>query len=218
MLAILHLLAMFVADLFKPGRQLEVENLFLRHQLNIALRRAPRRLRLRGSDRALLVWMSRLWPSLLRSARIVQPDTILRWHRAGFRAYWRWKSGCRSRKFHPRGFAPEGESGQHHMRCLPSSICLRCSLPTTATYSLFRKSDGNDHLYRACWLSKVRSRCADHRGVKAGEVLSAGRRVHIGCPFSSASAIPPLRSARSNSCAFCKPNPKIMVVQSSQKR
>ena len=78
MLAILHLLAMFVADLFKPRRQLEVENLFLRHQLNIALRRAPCRLRLRESDRALLVWMSRLCPSLLRSARIVQPDTILR--------------------------------------------------------------------------------------------------------------------------------------------
>jgi hypothetical protein len=49
MLAILHLLAMFVADLFKPRRQLEDENLFLRHQLNIALRRAPCRLRLRGS-------------------------------------------------------------------------------------------------------------------------------------------------------------------------
>ena len=95
MLAILHLLAMFVADLFKPRRQLEVENLFLRHQLNIALRRTPRHLRLRQGDRALLVWMSRLWPSLLRSTRIVQPDTILRWHRAGFRAYWRWKSGAR---------------------------------------------------------------------------------------------------------------------------
>jgi hypothetical protein len=40
----------------------------------------------------LLVWMSRLWPSLLRSARIVQPDTILRRHRTGFRAYWRWKT------------------------------------------------------------------------------------------------------------------------------
>ena len=36
---------------------------------------------------------------------------------------------CRSRKSHPRGFAPEGESGQHHKRCLPSSICLRCSSP-----------------------------------------------------------------------------------------
>ena len=92
MLAILHLLGTFVANLFKSRRRLEVENLFLRHQLNIALRRAPHRLRLRGSDRALMVWMTWLWPSLLGLSRVVQPDTILRWHRAGFRAYWRWKS------------------------------------------------------------------------------------------------------------------------------
>ena len=56
------------------------------------LRRAPYRLRLHGSDRALMVWMTRVWPSLLDLSRVVQPDTILRWHRAGFRAYWRWKS------------------------------------------------------------------------------------------------------------------------------
>src|SRR5712692_7776918 len=92
MLAIIHLLGTFVADLFKSRRRLEVENLFLRHQLNIALRRAPQRLRLRRSDRALLVWLTRLWPGLLDLARVVQPDTILRWHRAGFRCYWRWKS------------------------------------------------------------------------------------------------------------------------------
>ena len=65
MFALLHLLAMFVIDFFKSPRRLEAENLFLRHQLSIALRRAPPRLRLRGSDRALLVWMTRLWPSLL---------------------------------------------------------------------------------------------------------------------------------------------------------
>jgi hypothetical protein len=54
MLAIFHLLATFVANLFKPRRRLEVENLFLRHQLNIALRRTPHRLRLRGSDRGVV--------------------------------------------------------------------------------------------------------------------------------------------------------------------
>jgi hypothetical protein len=59
---------MFVIDFFKPPRRLEAENLFLRHQLSIALRRAPPRLRLRGSDRALLVWMTRLWPSLVPTA------------------------------------------------------------------------------------------------------------------------------------------------------
>jgi hypothetical protein len=89
MFALLHSLGMFVVDLFKPRRRLEAENLFLRHQLSIALRRAPPRVRLRGSDRALLVWMTRLWPSLLGAVQVVQPETILRWHRAGFTAFWR---------------------------------------------------------------------------------------------------------------------------------
>ena len=83
MLAILRSLGTFIVDLFKSRRRLEAENLFLRHQLSIALRRAPPRLRLRGSDRALLVWMTRLWPNLLDAAQVVQPETILRWHRAG---------------------------------------------------------------------------------------------------------------------------------------
>ena len=99
MIAMLHLLGTVVANLFKSRRRLELENVFLRHQLNIALRRAPQR-QLRGSDRALLVWMTWLWPSLLGLSRIVQPDTILRWHRAGFRTYWRWKS--RGRPGRPR--------------------------------------------------------------------------------------------------------------------
>src|SRR5262245_616810 len=96
MFAILHSPAMFVIDFFKSPRRLEAENLFLRHQLSIALRRAPPRLRLRGSDRALLVWMTRLWPSLLGAAQVVQPETIVRWHRAGFTAFWRWKSRKRA--------------------------------------------------------------------------------------------------------------------------
>src|SRR5439155_894368 len=96
MFAILHSLGMFVADLFKSRCRLEAENLFLRHQLNIALRQAPPRLRLRGSDRALLVWMTQLWPSLLGAAQVVEPETILRWRRAGWKAFWRWKSRKRA--------------------------------------------------------------------------------------------------------------------------
>jgi hypothetical protein len=56
MLANIQLLGTYLANLFKPRCRLEAETLFLRHQLNIALRRRPPRLRLRGSDRALLVW------------------------------------------------------------------------------------------------------------------------------------------------------------------
>src|SRR5262249_8045798 len=96
MFAVLHSLAMFVINFFKSPRRLEVENLFLRHQLSIALRRAPPRRRLRGSDRALLVWVTRLGPSLRGAAHSVQLETILRWHRAGFTAFWRWKSRKRA--------------------------------------------------------------------------------------------------------------------------
>jgi hypothetical protein len=87
MFALLHALGMFVADLFKSRSRLEADNLFLRHQLNVAMRRAPHRLRLRGSDRAFLLWMIRLWPSLIDTVRVIQPETVLRWHRAGFRAF-----------------------------------------------------------------------------------------------------------------------------------
>jgi hypothetical protein len=80
---------MFVADLFKSRTRLEAENLFLRHQLTLALRQKRPSIRLRRSDRALLVWMVRLWPSLLDTVQVVQPETILRWHRAGVRAFWR---------------------------------------------------------------------------------------------------------------------------------
>jgi hypothetical protein len=96
MFVILHALGMFVAELFKSRSRLEAENLFLRHQLNIALRRTPSRFRLRGSDRALLIWMTRLWPDLLGMSQVVQPETILRWHRSGFKAFWRWKSRHRA--------------------------------------------------------------------------------------------------------------------------
>jgi transposase InsO family protein len=96
MLAIFRSLGMFVADLFKSRCQLEAENLFLRHQLGIVSRRAPPRLRLHSGDRALLVWMTRLWPGLLGLAHVVQPETILRWHRAGFKTFWRWKSRKRA--------------------------------------------------------------------------------------------------------------------------
>ena len=66
MLTILHLIGTFFVDLlFRSQRQLEVENLFLRHQLNIAVRRTQHRFQLSRSDRALLVSMTRLMPSLL---------------------------------------------------------------------------------------------------------------------------------------------------------
>ena len=98
--AALYAIGILVINLFKSRRRLEAENVWLRHQLQVALRRAPARLHLRRIDRAIMVWMARLWPELLGSVQVVKPETILRWHRAGFRAFWRWKS--RGRAGRPR--------------------------------------------------------------------------------------------------------------------
>jgi len=96
MTVFLRALVWFVGDLFKSRRQLEAENLLLRHQLNVALRRAQPRPWLRNGDRLLLILLTKLWPSLLGVVQVVQPETVLRWHRAGFRLFWRWKSRRRA--------------------------------------------------------------------------------------------------------------------------
>jgi hypothetical protein len=75
----------------EAGASREVEILALRQQL-LVLNRRYRRVRLRNIDRLILVWLYRLFPSLLDALVIVNLETVLRWHRQGFRAYWRWKS------------------------------------------------------------------------------------------------------------------------------
>src|SRR5205809_2685429 len=137
MFAIIHLLATFIADLFKSPRRLEVENLFLRHQLNVALRQAPNRVRLRAGDRALMVWMTRRSPSLLGLSRVVQPDTILRWHRCGFRAYWRWKS--RGRPGRPRVSRELRELIQR-MSTTVSTYMIRRRGPPSQTWRTFLRN------------------------------------------------------------------------------
>ena len=92
MIGIMRALWWTVGSRFKSRERLEAENLALWHQVTVLRRSAPERLRLRGSDRFLFVWLYRLWPSVLGSIVIVQPETVVRWHRDGFKAFWRLKS------------------------------------------------------------------------------------------------------------------------------
>jgi hypothetical protein len=94
MLGIVGLLLRWLASLLKSRRRLEAENLVLRHQVNI-LRRASGRLRLSNADRLAFVWLYRLCPSMVDAIAIVRPETVIRWHRQGFKAFWRWKSRSR---------------------------------------------------------------------------------------------------------------------------
>jgi transposase InsO family protein len=83
------------AGLFRSRASLEAEILVLRHQLNVLRRKLPRRLIFSGFDKVVFAGLYALVPSILDALKIVKPDTVIRWHRAGFRAYWRWKSRCR---------------------------------------------------------------------------------------------------------------------------
>ena len=81
-----------LASLFKSKIRLEAENAALRHQL-IVLRRTLRgRVRFTNHDRWFFVQLYRWFPSILTVLTIIRPATLVRWHRAGFRCYWRWKS------------------------------------------------------------------------------------------------------------------------------
>ena len=75
----------------KSRRALTLENLALRHQLDVLQRNAKRPL-LTNRDRVLWAFLSRVWTDWRKPLTFVQPDTVIRWHRRGFRLYWRWKS------------------------------------------------------------------------------------------------------------------------------
>ena len=92
MLDLLKLLGGFLVGLFRSQAAREAEMAFLRQQLLVLKRSAPASLRLRRADRLIFVWLYRLFPSLFEAAVIFQPATLVRWHRSGFRLYWRWKS------------------------------------------------------------------------------------------------------------------------------
>ena len=75
---------------------LHAENLALRHQLVLLQRvHQNRRLRLRSCDRLVWVWLSGVWSNWRSALRIVKPETVIAWHRQGFRLYWKWKSRVR---------------------------------------------------------------------------------------------------------------------------
>ena len=89
---LLNLLVDVLAAMFKPRVRLEAENVVLRHQLNILRRAASKRPKLTNLDRLIFVWLYRWFPDILDAVTVVRPETVVRWHRGGFRLYWRWKS------------------------------------------------------------------------------------------------------------------------------
>jgi transposase InsO family protein len=88
-----------IVDLIRSRAALEAEIWTLRQQINVLRRTALKKFAFSAIDRLIFVGLYRLFPNVCDALAIVKPDTIVRWHRAGFRSYWRWKS-------RPRGGRP----------------------------------------------------------------------------------------------------------------
>jgi hypothetical protein len=95
MLDLCRIIFGIVVDLFRPRAALEAEILVLRQQIIVLRRGRPSRVPFLAVDRMLLGWVCQLFPKTREALAIVRPDTVVCWHRAGFRCYWRWKSRSR---------------------------------------------------------------------------------------------------------------------------
>ena len=92
MIGLLFFLLRLLVLPFKPKLRLEAENAALRQQVSILQRKLRGRVQLTNGNRLFFLQLYRWFPSILKAMTIVQPDTLVRWHREGFRRYWRWKS------------------------------------------------------------------------------------------------------------------------------
>src|SRR5262245_35628504 len=92
MIALLCFVLNVLISPFKSKSRLEAENAALRHQVVVLRRIVLRRVRLTNSDRLFFIQLYRWVPSVLKVITVIRPETLVRWHRAGFRCYWRWKS------------------------------------------------------------------------------------------------------------------------------
>ena len=90
-MGILKACLLFLRAMLVPKARLAIENLALRQQLAVC-KQSVKRPKLRPRDRIFWVWLSRVWPNWQSALVIVQPETVIRWHRQGFKLYWRWKS------------------------------------------------------------------------------------------------------------------------------
>src|SRR6478609_4974843 len=92
MVALVCFILRLLASLFKSRSRLEAENAALRRQLIVLQRKVRGRVQFTNSDRLFFIQLYRWFPSILQAITIIRPETLVRWHRAGFRRYWHWKS------------------------------------------------------------------------------------------------------------------------------
>src|SRR5882762_3894859 len=122
-----------LASPFKSKLRLEAENAALRHQLIVLRRKVHGRVRLTNNDRWFFILLYRWFPSILQVLTIIRPETLVRWHRVGFRCYWRWKS-------RPQGGRPQIDTELRVLIRRMSGMKFRITSSAIATGSMAASS------------------------------------------------------------------------------
>jgi hypothetical protein len=127
MLVLFYLVSILILP-FKSKCRLEAENVALRHQVMVLRRQVGGRVHLTNLDRLFLVQLYHWFPSIRRVLAIVRPETVVRWHRAGFRCYWRWKSRSRGGRPQISGVSlPQIKSARTDGAVHQAQAALRCA-------------------------------------------------------------------------------------------
>lgn len=117
-MGVVTIVASFLRAFLGPRAVITAENLALRQQLAV-LQVSVKRPRLRCRDRIFWVWLSRIWAGWRSCLMIVKPETVVRWHREGFKLFWRWKSRKRPGR-------PKTETEIRNLiRCMASKALVR---------------------------------------------------------------------------------------------
>src|SRR5882762_4377568 len=116
MIGLLCFVVAVLASPFKSKLRLEAENAVLRHQLIVLKRRLRGRVRLTNNDRWFFIQLYCWFPSTLKVLTIIRPETLVRWHRAGFRSYWRWKSRSLGGRAADRGGPARADPADEHRK------------------------------------------------------------------------------------------------------
>ena len=126
MIGLFSLFLALVASPFKSKSRLEAENAVLRHQLIVLRRKVQGRVRLTNNDRWFLIQLYRWFPSILNVLTIIRPETLVRWHRAGLRRYWSWKSRSRGGRTAHNGLVGGSATGVLPFRQGFIPQCYQC--------------------------------------------------------------------------------------------
>ena len=182
MLPVLRSLLICLRDSVRTRVALQAEVLALRHQLLVLQRRNQKqRLRLSVADRLFWVWLSQVWADWRSALRIVKPETVIAWHRKGFRLYWSWKSRPRYgrppvsmdvRELIRRMSAANPRWGAPRIHGELGKLDIKVSEITVAKYMVRHRSPPSQ---------KWRTFLANHIQDIVSSISSSFRRPHFGC-------------------------------------